>query len=200
MWKTNISESVTSALLLYNNHLYAATLLGSCVCLSETTGEILWQYKSNYPIFGSPSAINDQIICANVQGQIICLSLNGEAKWTYECNAHLYSSIAKFKDFAIFGTHNHNLHILQIGESEAIAERITNLGDKMSSRPNLCELNERDLIIMGVNGGAVFVVDFDGLIVGEIKLPGEVFSSVAVDNNRAYVGCRDNNIYCISIK
>lgn len=187
-------------MLLYNKHLYATTIVGSCVCLSEITGEILWQYKCNYPIFGSPSVIDDRIICANVQGQIICLSLNGEAKWTYECNAYVYSSITQFKDFVIFGTHNHNLYVLQTGESEAKAKCIINLGDKMSSRPNLCKLDEKDLIIIGVNEGDVFIVDFDGLIVGEIKLPGNVFSSVAVDQNRAYVGCRDNNIYCISIK
>lgn len=36
-------------------------------------------------------------------------------------------------------------------------------------------------------------------ILQRIQLPNEIFSSPILVNNRIFVGCRDNNIYCIKI-
>lgn len=35
--------------------------------------------------------------------------------------------------------------------------------------------------------------------IGSIQLRGEVFSSPIVIGNRIFVGCRDDNVYCLSI-
>lgn len=48
--------------------------------------------------------------------------------------------------------------------------------------------------------GLVAVLNLsNGMIVGQIQLPGEVFSSAVVAGRSLVVGCRDNNLYGIDI-
>jgi outer membrane protein assembly factor BamB len=71
-------------------------------------------------------------------------------------------------------------------------EVIAGLADVLTT-PCICE----DRIVVAGNSGHLFVVDLEGGLMGRLRLPGQIFSSVVTLEGRMFVGCRDNNLYCV---
>lgn len=66
---------------------------------------------------------------------------------------------------------------------------------------SVINFNSCDLSVTVTTSGLICAVNFDsGEVVNCCQLPGQVFSSVCVWNECVYVGCRDNNLYCITLE
>ncbi|XP_044255913.1 beta-alanine-activating enzyme isoform X2 [Tribolium madens] len=195
VWTSFVSESVISTPLLLNQKIYVATICGTCLCLSETSGTILWQYKTGSPIFGAPCTHNGCILWPNVTGSVVCVTSNGHKLWQYDTGGHLYSSLTLQDGFLLFGSHDRCLYVLKIENGSPEPHFVANLDDCITTPLILA-----DFIIVAGNSGRLFVVTFKGELGAELRLPGEIFSSVVGCDRRLFVGCRDNNLYCIEIK
>jgi len=58
-------------LVAYKEQIYVATTFGTCLCLAERNGIILWKCNIGVPIFGSPCIHNsniDTVIWPDVNG------------------------------------------------------------------------------------------------------------------------------------
>ncbi|KAJ3659027.1 hypothetical protein Zmor_010736 [Zophobas morio] len=195
VWKTSVEESVTATPVVEKKKIYIATICGSCLCLSETNGDILWRLKTANPIFGSPCIIDDTIAWPNVNGCILFLSSNGDKIDEFKSNGYLYSSLIRYNDMIIFGSHNHSLYILEIDNGHPKIKKIVELNDVLTTP---CVFSDR--IAVAGNSGRIFLVDFEGAVVADTLVPGNIFSSIVVHDQRLFVGCRDNNLYCIEVK
>ncbi|XP_064215082.1 beta-alanine-activating enzyme isoform X2 [Tribolium castaneum] len=195
VWTSFVSESVISKPLLLNQNIYVATICGTCLCLSETSGAILWQYKTGSPIFGAPCTHNGCILWPNVTGSVICMALDGRKLWQFDTGGHLYSSFARRDNFLFLGSHDRNLYVLKIESEAPEPQFVLNLDDCLTT-----PFISGDFIIVAGNSGRLFVVTFRGELGAQLGLPGEVFSSVVGGDGRFFVGCRDNNLYCVEIK
>ena len=59
---------------------------------------------------------------------------------------------------------------------------------------------EMNLIcVCSCNGVVYLIAPHDGTVIESLKLPGEVFSSPTIVNDRVVVGCRDESVYCLHI-
>ncbi|RZB40712.1 acyl-CoA synthetase family member 4 -like, partial [Asbolus verrucosus] len=186
VWKTFTSESLISSPLVEDGKIFIATICGTCLCLSEITGTILWKYKSGSPIFGGPCFCNNMTIWPGVQGKVVGLTNDGVKKWHFECGGHLYSSLLLYNDFVIFGCHDQNLYILQVSDSVELA-RVVSL-DKISCGATTCEVDGKRVVVVATDDGCIYLVDFEGFVVGDIRLPNQIFSSVTTWKDKIYVG------------
>ncbi len=58
--------------------------------------------------------------------------------------------------------------------------------------------NNIGLLCVCSSKGCIYVMNpLDGSVIGSIELPGEIFSSPVIVNNRIVVGCRDELVYCV---
>lgn len=75
------------------------------------------------------------------------------------------------------------------------------MGCPISSTPNVIKMENETYVIAPTTSGNIFFINYyESEIVERMDLPGEVFSSPAVDGKEMYIGCRDNYVYCIAIK
>lgn len=62
------------------------------------------------------------------------------------------------------------------------------------------KVDNRELVVLSVTNGRLLILDLAaGKLVVDHKFPGEIFSSPVIYQNRIYIGCRDNNLYCLEI-
>ncbi|XP_023309797.1 acyl-CoA synthetase family member 4 [Anoplophora glabripennis] len=204
LWNTSLDGSV-SANPIYSEakkNVYAATTKATCFCLTED-GEIVWEKSCSGPIFGTPCLISsdENIILPTVQGVLHCLQTkNGELLWKYQADGHIFSSLVSHENQILFGCFDKCVNVLNISNSKCVLVKKIMVTSEISSTPFLCKVNGKYIVVTACNSGVISVIDFDTFeLISSIQLPGEVFSSPFVSNDKIYVGCRDNNFYCLQV-
>ncbi|XP_028132426.1 beta-alanine-activating enzyme isoform X2 [Diabrotica virgifera virgifera] len=176
-WKTEVDGSISSNLLLDETFgIFVTTTHGTCFCLQPMNGKIKWKYPCGSPIFGTPYLLpTSQIVVPSVLGVLYCLfSENGDLAWKFQAD-----------------------EVNSAGCS--LIQKIW-LDCEISSTPCIFEQDTQEIICC-CNDGTVHFVDFQHLsVMRQIKLPGAVFSSPVVYDRNVYIGCRDNNLYCLLLK
>ncbi|KAF2902297.1 hypothetical protein ILUMI_03891 [Ignelater luminosus] len=204
-WKTLSCESITSNPICYKERVYVATTFGTCLCLNEEQGEILWKQKVNTPIFGSPCIFYNLdtafIVWPAVNGTLHCFACEaGKKVWTFNASGKVFSSLLWYKHCIIFGCHDHKIYCLEINEVNCTLKYEVLLKSAINSKPHIMLYNDYVYIVVATNDGNIHIVDFySGKRITNRKLPGQVFSSPVVKDNYIYIGCRDNNLYCINV-
>ncbi|XP_072383324.1 beta-alanine-activating enzyme [Diabrotica undecimpunctata] len=202
-WKTEVDGNISSNILIEETiGIFVTTTHGTCFCLKDMDGKIKWKYSCGSPIFGTPSLLpNGQIVVPSVLGVLFCLfSENGDLAWKFQASGNIFSSIMFHHDRLLFGCHDKNLYILEVNSNGCSLIQKIWLGCEISSTPCIYEQDSPEIICC-CNDGTVYFVNFQHLsVMRQIKLPGAVFSSPVVHNRNVYIGCRDNNLYCLLLK
>lgn len=179
------------------------TIKGTCFSLNEENGEVKWKKNCGGPIFGTPCLVNSEknIIIPVVQGILHCLQTeNGELLWRYQADGHIFSSLVSYKNQLLFGCFDKSVNIVNISESDCVLVKKIMVTSEISATPFVYNENGNFVIVTACNVGVISVIDFSTLeLISSIQLPAEVFSSPVVHNDKIFVGCRDNNFYCIEL-
>lgn len=74
----------------------------------------------------------------------------------------------------------------------------TNLNAPITSKS--CIFKET-FIVTSTTAGSVFLIKLEsGEVQAHLNLGAQIFSSPSIcDNNKIYLGCRDNNLYCLDV-
>ncbi|XP_056649180.1 beta-alanine-activating enzyme isoform X1 [Diorhabda sublineata] len=202
IWKTGVDGCVCSNILIDNDCVFATTTFGSCYCLSECKGYVKWKFTCDSPIFGTPCLLSkyQQILVPSVLGVIFCLSSgNGDLIWKFEINSNLFSSLVCFQNTVVFGCHDKNIYILEVCGDTYKSVKSFSTDSKISSTPLIYHNNDVTVVVGISNKGTIYFIDFETLVLlKKGSLPEEVFSSPVQYQNNIYVGCRDNNLYCLT--
>lgn len=204
LWSCLLDGSISANPIYSKNkkNIYVATTRGTCFALKED-GEVIWKKSCNGPIFGTPCLVNSDknIIIPTVQGTLHCLQTeNGELLWKYQANGHIFSSLVSYKNQLLFGCFDKCVNIVNISVSDCILAKKVKVTSEISTTPFVYNVNEYAVIVTASNCGVISVIDFNTFeLLGSIPLPGKVFSSPVVHNDKIFVGCRDNNFYCIEL-
>lgn len=176
------------------------TLSGTCFCISHKEGNILWSYDTKSPIFGAPCSYDNHIIWPTVSGNLFCLTNKGALKWTFDCQSQLYSSPVIYENLIISGCQDSKLHVIEINSGKAEFKTSLHLKTAISSTPNVSLLKNKVVICVATNNGFLYLIDLkSNHFLCEFQLPNECFSSPCLNLNKIYLGCRDNNLYCIDV-
>lgn len=118
---------------------------------------------------------------------------------TFKASGFIFSSPCLFKNRLLFGCNDHNVYCLNCDNYESLFT--VNIESQISSTPCACIVNDLECFVVAGNTGSLHSFDLENQrLLDFIQLPGEVFSSPIIYEGSVYIGCRDNNLYCIQIK
>ncbi|ESO88498.1 hypothetical protein LOTGIDRAFT_125913, partial [Lottia gigantea] len=204
-WKCAVNNgSLFSTPLIYNNTVYIGTLGGQLLAINTDDGSIKWRLDVNKPIFSSPCYLYNSIIVASVNGYIYSVSLTGNVMWTFQTNAPIFCSpvISECRQnkCVIIGSHDNHLYCLnqsgQLNWKFKSSSHIYSTPFVYSTSTRLEHSSQN----ASTNGDLNIISVSTGEVLYSIQLPGELFSSPVIYQNKLLIGCRDNHLYCFQIE
>lgn len=120
-----------------------------------------------------------------------------------QIDGHIFSSLKpnNRNSAAYFASYNSHLYRLYFEKDQLKIVKIIQLESEISSTPFVYEFCGRTFVICACNTGVVYVVNgATNSIIFRNQLPDACFSSPYVLDKKIYIGCRDNNLYCIDVE
>lgn len=199
--------------------VFIATLTGRLLAVDAAEHTILWSQQCPKPVFASPLLTPTGIVCACVDGWVYCFDFQGLLLWQFQTRASVFSSPTYFGaecdstssdciGHIVFGTHDKCVYCLSLnGELQWSFPT----DGQVYSSPFVAELNanhgsfcdKRDAcvaVFVWSTLGTLYVLDLhSGVRLASYSLPGEVFSSPVVVDNKLFIGCRNDYLYSLEI-
>lgn len=204
VWSRKIgSTGILANVLILNETIFVCTLDG-IIELMSLDGKTIWSKNVKLPIFSSPQKIpnKNEIIFAEVASDIHCIDIEGSEIWSFKTNGEIFSSFTlengpDNKVMIYFGCHDHDLRCLSYDTEKKTIEMLwkVQLQSQIFSTPKFCD--NGTIVSFTTNGWINLIDKASGEIKKKLQLPGEVFSSPYVLKDKIFVGCRNNNLYCI---
>ncbi|KAK9870967.1 hypothetical protein WA026_009928 [Henosepilachna vigintioctopunctata] len=206
IWKTNIEESIVTTPLLHHSsgQILVTTLMGSCISVSESTGRLNWHINLGSPIFGTPCLFNENfLIISDVRGNVTSLDIRtSKHSFILKVEDEIYSSLIFVENNLLFSSHQGYLYKCELKDNlECDTIKKVYLNDRVSTTPCIFQYSEKVLIGIVTVQGNLHLVNYEDMkIETQHRCPGDVYSSLVFHNNNLYFGCRDDNLYCVSIQ
>lgn len=206
IWKTLIQESIIAVPILHKKRkeIIVTTLSGSCLSISEETGGIMWQIKLKYPIFGTPVLIENKLISCDVIGNVYFIDIESGSKLSEtKVDGEIYSSIKCSNNHFIIASTKGIVSKCKLINNNSNCDVVNSLdlGYSISSTPVIFEIDKYVLIGIFTSKGDFYLINFENMkILTYWKCPGEVYSSCIFSDSKLYVGCRDDNLYCLGLQ
>lgn len=119
--------------------------------------------------------------------------------WKYQTSSQIFSPLLHSNSHIIFGCHNNFLYVLKIENNTTVSLQCKISLDAPISSAS-CILNN-ETIVTPTTTGSVFLINLKNHeIESHINLGGQIFSSPYVCDNRIFIGCRDNYLYCLEVE
>ncbi|XP_076873255.1 beta-alanine-activating enzyme isoform X2 [Brachyhypopomus gauderio] len=205
--------------------LYSATLGGQLHCLWPDSGELMWKYTTDVPIFSSPACSETCVCICLVNGHIAALSHDGHMLWDFLTEGPVFSSpclatvtpqtnqktssnthdsatsTSPANQVLLCGSHDCSVYCLNTADGSLMWQFKTT--GKVYSSPFVFDGSRwgvRTLVALTTTDGTVWVLDVDqGELKTSFSLPGELFSSPVVWDGTIVVGCRNDYVYCLDL-
>ncbi|XP_066253833.1 beta-alanine-activating enzyme [Euwallacea similis] len=202
LWKTKLQGNI-KADPVYDEAqktIFFGTIKGTCYALNVSNGRTIWNVNLGEPIFGAGCIVQGRPIWATVNGKVYT-ELPEDASKFIEVGGHIFSSLRRSADGLSFhfGCHDSFLYSVEGDHLELV--KTAQLESQISSTPFLVEVSGSTFLISVCNSGLLYAVNVSTKkIVFKTRLPSPSFSSPYVLNMKVYIGCRDDNLYCIDLK
>ncbi|XP_047989312.1 beta-alanine-activating enzyme [Leguminivora glycinivorella] len=201
---TITQEGISADLVLAKNQfVLVGTLSGVCACVHTETNAVVWRGSLGSPVFASPVLYDGDkyVVFAEVSGEIHCRTVEKGIKiWKYQgAKGNIFSSLYiketdHLKWQVVFGCHDEKVYSINIKNFQPSLHWKVQLDSQVYSTP--CSIGDK--IVAVSNNGRICIMDSrNGSIESDYMLPGEVFSSPAVYGDYIFIGCRNDNVYCL---
>ncbi|XP_026880224.2 beta-alanine-activating enzyme isoform X2 [Electrophorus electricus] len=205
--------------------LYSATLGGQLRCLRPDSGELMWKYVSDVPLFSSPACSETCVCIGSVSGHITALSHDGHKLWDFHTDGPVFSSpclasvpppvnkktgsrvydngtsTSPANEVLLCGSHDCSVYCLNTADGSLLWQFQTT--GKVYSSPFVFDgtpWGRSTLVALTTTDGTVWVLDVEqGALKASLSLPGELFSSPVVWGRTIVVGCRNDYVYCLDL-
>jgi len=194
IWSIDISEgSVYASPVEIAEGILVATLSGELVCVTESTGDLVWRMRLGRPVFANPlwDEPNQLLYVPCVDHNLYAVSASGTIEWKLTVGAPIYSSPVLYNQNILFGCHD--CHVYLVNPSGVVVWKVFTDKPVFSS----LDYSHNGLISCANIEGNIFILKGNGEIVSREKVPGHVFSSPIFFDAKIIVGCRDNYLYCL---
>lgn len=201
---TITEEGISADLVLAKNQfVLVGTLSGVCACVHTETNAVVWRGSLGSPVFASPALYDEDkyVVFAEVGGEIHCRTVEKGIKiWKYQgAKGNIFSSLfiketERLKWQIVFGCHDEKVYSINIKNFQPSLHWKVQMNSQVYSTP--CGIG--DHIVAVSNNGRICIIDSrNGSIESDYMLPNEVFSSPAVYGDYIFIGCRNDNVYCL---
>lgn len=213
LWKVFFSSSCFSSPMVRKSHVYVALLSGCVHALEITTGECIWKVNLQKPVFSSFCLCESFTVVGCVDGALYAIDFDGVVKWKFQTAAAIFSSpvcvdteeriLCGSNDKCVYCLTNYGDLLWKYETSAAVYASVAFVQQSeqvaAGSKRKRSKTDRNCFVVVSTNGD-VFVLDCEGICAAKYSLPGEVYSSPVVINNRIMVGCRNDSLYCLQVE
>lgn len=195
IWSSQISSGSVFASPAWDqqNRILIASLDGTCSAVDLLSGDSIWSFKLDKPVFSSPVCLHGSKRClfACVGGTLNCCDIaTGKSVWTFRVQGPIFSTPSVYENRIVFGSHDHAVYCLD-------SENGNQIWRVIFSSPVYSSPFTGSVVICSDTSGLLRVMNSeDGKVLSETKLSGETFSSPVMVGSSVLIGCRDDFLYC----
>ncbi|XP_063415169.1 beta-alanine-activating enzyme-like isoform X2 [Mytilus trossulus] len=228
LWQFNCRRPVFSSPML-TKHGICVGCVDKKIYHINFKGQETWTYTVEDLVFSSPAVVDDVILIGSNDGHLYCLSMEGYLIWKVKVDSAVYSSAFTFnlnyfpQSNVIIKTKTkisqNDMYFLsncsskKFSKPEDISFKKSSCNSFEAEQSNEiktdtvknCTIQKNGrankFVTFASTGGYLYIVNFySGEIILKHFLSGQIFSSPAVYDNCLVVGCRNDFVYCLSIK
>lgn len=167
---------------------------------------LLWKFKANGPIVGSPVIDNEKVFIGSLDSTLYALDLStGNVKWKFPTGGAIRSTVC-IREKALYLLNSSGLLLLLDRDSGKVAgffqtmtgyigDRQNDYADYFTSTPVIVD----STIYFGCGEDIYAISIVDGYIKWTYKTGGLVHTTPAISKNRLYAGSFDGNLYSIDL-
>ncbi|VDH90281.1 acyl-CoA synthetase [Mytilus galloprovincialis] len=228
LWQFNCRKPIFSSPML-TKHGICVGCVDKKIYHINFQGQETWTYTVKDLVFSSPTVVDDVILIGSNDCHLYCLSMEGYLIWKVKVESAVYSSAFTFtlnyfqQDHDITKTKTKDVQNNMYFLSNCRPQKNSKPED-ISFEKSSCNLFEAEqsnklktdtikintiqkngiikkFVTFASTAGNLYIVDFcSGEIILKHFLSGQIFSSPVVYDNCLVVGCRNDFVYCLSIK
>lgn len=215
-WSFDLGYSLASKISVNNDRIYAADVSGQVVCLN-TNGKKLWEYFSFGYVYSSPTARDNYLAVATIQGDLETIdSRNGKLLQTLGFDSPITSDLASFdfngpinlmipkqtksKAAVLVGTENGELFCYDL---ETLQEhwRFDEADGAIVGKPLYVK---EHVIFYSLDGNIYALNSATGLLTWKAKLTGKnekkIYASDPVTNNEnIYIALSNGKLFSFNV-
>ncbi|CAN8006314.1 unnamed protein product [Ixodes hexagonus] len=203
LWKLRPSDGsifASPAVSYSPDQVYAASLVGTVVCIDPGNGKALWKQSVGKPVFSSPAVSECGLCVCSVGGKVYLMDFfSGNMLWIASTDGPIFSSPVFVKGeqpSIVIGCHDSDVYLISARDG-TLRWRL-----RLDSRvyATVFHFAEAGMFIAATTNGALHLInDKEGTLSSSYRFGGNVFSSPLVLGNCVVVGCRDNFLYCLGL-
>ncbi|XP_012281427.1 acyl-CoA synthetase family member 4 homolog isoform X2 [Orussus abietinus] len=212
LWRVNVGKgSIYSTPHLHDGSdlILFGTLDGTCAAVKKNTGKIIWLKNLGNPIFSSPAVLPDKcVLFCTVSGELTCFDVEiGHKMWSLKVNGTVFVDVVVHTDpikrlsNIILATKGNSFYRWEVNESikSPLLKYEVHLNSPIFATP-YCD-DSKGIIVVAGTDGLLYILNYsNGEILKTFRLDGDVFSSPAVHADELILGCRDDNLYILTLK
>ncbi|MFC1715581.1 PQQ-binding-like beta-propeller repeat protein [Candidatus Poribacteria bacterium] len=211
VWKFETFYEVFSSPAVSGNKVYLGEGLhytedATFHCVDANTGGEIWSFPTTSHVESSPAVVDGRAVFGAGDDGVYCLDAEtGSKLWQYP-SVHVDGSPAVYDEKVYFGSGYGRSSVYCVNLSDGSEIWSTETRHPAWGAPALWD--GKVYIGTGTGNFAVSSEEPSGSIlcldaktgeaVWESEIGGTILGAIAIDDGKAYFGCRDSNIYCVS--
>ncbi len=197
-WRFETDDELEASPLLHDGVVYIGSNSGTFYAIDAATGKAKWTFDDADKITGSANIAtvngNLLIVFGSYDNNLYALNLDGTLASTVEADNYINGAVAVSEGMAFFGSCDANVYCVPLVETTEM--KTIDAGSYVAANP-------------AVSGGVVYAGSYDGYFLAADVATKKIlwqydetedafFSSPAVNDDVAVVGCRDGKLYCFN--
>lgn len=191
--KINFSGSPLKYLARTGDYLFWTTLKGELLAYNTSLKKIIWRVSFPPSPFSQVRLLKDYLYWGDGQGQVRCVSLQGEQLWLSKPGSKLSSFVVVSEMLVCGVVDERRLFVLNRKNGQLLWSYES--PEKVTSGPALGE----NWLVFGGEKGTLFVLQSGGRLRVSFPLGKQINSGILIEQNRCYFSAKDNNYYAFDL-
>jgi outer membrane protein assembly factor BamB len=195
LWSFKTKDSVEGTAAIAGGTVYVGSFDEHLYALDLKTGQQRWQFKSG-PIKVAPAVANGAVYVGNTDGVFYCLdAATGAPRWKFDTEVEITSSANFAGDTVLFGAGDETLYCLSLEGKKRWTFKVP--GGPVLGSPAVVG---KRTFVSGCDS-SLHVLDLtNGKELASVNLDGQTGATVAVKEDRLYVGTMTHQVLAIDWK
>jgi eukaryotic-like serine/threonine-protein kinase len=202
-WKDSIGNTIEAPPLVVDQKVVIGSLDGFVYAYDALRGKLLWKFETGGNVIGSanwtiaPKGKTKWIFVGSYDFNLYCLdSENGKKIWTFEAENYINGAPSLQANKIIFGGCDAHARIISLASGKE--EGAIDVGAYIPGSTAI----DGNFAYLGHYGNEVVCIELKKKNIawryGDSENGDPFFSSPAIGQDRIVIGCRDNQVHCIS--
>jgi outer membrane protein assembly factor BamB len=159
---------------------------------TDARPNLAWAFKTADTIQGSPTLVEERLLCPSFDGKLYCLkAATGAKAWALATGGALFSSAAVADDRVYVGSMDHKLYAADLKSGSMLWA--TDIGSPLFATPAVCS----GVVCIGADKAVVGLDAASGKQLWRVAAGSFFQSRAATDGAAFYLGGWDNTLYAI---